>query len=604
MCGINGILKKGEDISARIVKMNQALKHRGPDSEGKYVDVDSGIAFGHRRLSVIDPAERSSQPMLSNSGRWILIYNGELYNYLDLKAQTPYFYKTDSDTEVVLAYIECYGIEEFLKKSNGMFAFAIYDRKKAELFLCRDRLGIKPLYYYADKETVVFSSEIKGILHSGLTDAILDEDSIDDYLAYRYVREPYTFFKNIYQVPAGSYIQISMNYKIRLEYYWNIPVQFNMDEKYDEKIIKREFCELLKKSVSKRMISDVPLGTYLSGGVDSSLLTAMAARNTQKQIHTFSVGFPDLNEFLYSDLVSEQYHTRNHKIIVSAKEYWENMQSVIAYKDAPLGVPNEVLLALMSKELKKDITVVISGEGADELLGGYGRLYRSPFEYYSNKTEAGFYHYFINKYEYVPRDIRDKFLNIPTKRREQFDFENDQAFRENKNEKNVFTFFHKYHIKGLLQRLDTTTMLASVEARVPFLDHELIEYTYERVPYELKLHWNRIENKLKAKSLSPAEFSELYDTPKYLLKEVAKGYLPQEVIQRKKVGFTVPLDQWTEELKKRMDESVSDSFWINRKEKDKLADQCATHPKGSQMLWMFINMQMFFDEYFTRKWTY
>ena len=249
MCGINGIYKRCKDLCIRINKMNKSLMHRGPDSEGIFIDEEAGVAFGHRRLSIIDIEKRSSQPMVSNSGRWILTYNGEIYNYLDLKEDTRYLYKTNSDTEVILAYIECHGIKEFLEKSNGMFAFALYDTVKKELFLCRDRLGIKPLYYYIDKDAVVFSSEIKGILNSGLVKAILDEDSIDDYLAYRYVREPYTFFKNIYQVPSGSSIRIGSNHEIQTNYYWTIPETFNMDDGYNENAVKQELYEKLEKAV-------------------------------------------------------------------------------------------------------------------------------------------------------------------------------------------------------------------------------------------------------------------------------------------------------------------------------------------------------------------
>lgn len=605
MCGINGILKRTRDLSVRIENMNQSLVHRGPDSEGVFIDMEHGVALGHRRLSIIDVAERSIQPMISNSERWVITYNGEIYNYLDLKCKTSYPYKTNSDTEVILANIECYGVKDFLEKSNGMFAFAVYDKLKKELFLCRDRMGIKPLYYYLDENQMVFSSEVKGILHSGLVEAVLDEDSIDDYLGYRYVREPYTFFKNIYQVPAGSFIRIDMDFKLEVNYYWKIPTAFNLDQNYNEKKIKCDFLERLEKATVKRMVSDVSLGTYLSGGVDSGILTAIVSNNMKEQLHTFTAGFQELNEFEYSDLVSEQYCTRNHKTTISAEEYFQNMQDLILYKDAPLGVPNEIALALMSKELKKYITVVISGEGADELLGGYGKIYRSPFEYLGHEEEMDFYDFFIKKYEYVPRKMRDTFLDVSIKRRKEFDLMIKQSFCGKRNEQNVFMFFHKYHIKGLLQRLDTTTMLASVEARVPYLDHELIKYSYEEVPYELKLRWKNEEAMSNARGMTADLFSEIYDTPKYLLKEVARDFIPQKVIERRKMGFPVPLGQWDMELKKMLlERSTDECFWIKDGAIEDLINGCTGYSNGSQLLWMFLNLQIFYDTYFNKKWTY
>lgn len=604
MCGINGIFRKDKDLCVRIKNMNNSLIHRGPDSEGVFINEKVGIAFGHRRLSVIDLVDRSLQPMKSNSGRWIITYNGEIYNYLDLKAKTSYAYKTASDTEVILAYIEQYGLKEFLKNSNGMFAFALYDTIERTVYLCRDRLGIKPLYYYLDEKGMIFSSEIKGVLHSGLVEAILDEESIDDYLAYRYVREPYTFFKNIWQVPAGTVIQVNMNFCKEKKNYWEFPTEFNFDKEYNEKEIIEHFYEQLRMSVTRRMISDVPLGTYLSGGIDSSLLTAIVADSTEKSLHTFTIGFKELNEFRYSDMVSERYHTEHHKIVVNGEEYLKSMQYVMEYKDAPLGVPNEVMLAIMSKELKKNVTVVISGEGADELLGGYGRIFRSPFEYRNHIKDMDFYHYFIDKYEYVPRNIRNSVLNVSIGRRETFDSRIQREFYGRSNEQNVFSFFHRYHIKGLLQRLDTTTMIASVEARVPFLDHNLIEYTYKHVPYDLKLRWNSDADQIKARNLWADEFSEVCDSPKYLLKKVAKDFLPLDIIERKKMGFPVPLSRWGEKLQKRLRERLDEAFWMNRDAINILENQCGNYGNRNQMLWMFLSLQMFLDTYFTRKWTY
>ncbi len=606
MCGINGIVgkKKITDIQRRIGNMNASLFHRGPDAGNMVIVEENHVALGHRRLSIIDLNERSNQPMVSNSKKWVLVYNGEIYNYKELKKETVYHYTTESDTEVILAFLEEYGIEELLKRCNGMFAFAAYNVKEHSIYICRDRMGIKPIYYYIDDECMVFSSEIKGILRSGLVEAVLDEESVDDYLGYRYVREPFTFFKNIKQVESGTFIKINERLECEVKRYWDIPTEFNMDDTYDEDRICREFKEKLEEAVLKRTLADVPVGTYLSGGVDSSVLTAIVAQNTNKELNTYTIGFDELNEFQYSDMVAEKYQTRHHKIKITQADYADELEKVISYKDAPLGVPNEIPLAIMSKELKKDITVVLSGEGADELLGGYGRIFRAPFEYESGAEMMPFYNFFIDKYEYVPRKIRDQFLNVSRRRRGVYDDKIRQVFERNSNEYNIFYFFHKYHVKGLLQRVDTTTMLASVEARVPFLDHELIEYSYKNVPYAMKLRWNSVSAMEAARARSAKEYSEEYDTPKYLLRKVARDYIPEEVITRKKVGFPVPLNQWNAYILQTAEKELKKATWLKKDTVDSLIQQCQKSGIGNQLIWMFLNVQIFVDMYFNKEWRY
>lgn len=606
MCGINGVISKRtiENLEYRIHRMNKSLVHRGPDNGGVLCNEKGTIGLAHRRLSIIDLDNRAAQPMVSASGRWTIVYNGEIYNYKELKDSYNYLYKTTSDTEVILSYVEMHGIEDFLKKSNGMFAIAIYDNVDDKLYLCRDRLGIKPLFYYIDDTVVIFSSEIKGILNSGLVSAHLDKESIDDYLAYRYVREPYTFFEGIRQVESGTYICIDSGLDIDVIRYWDIPDEFNMDTEFDEEIIAEKFNNILEETVLKQTVADVPLGTYLSGGVDSGILTAIVASNSNKRVNTYTIGFPELNEFEYSDMTAQRYNTVHHKIEISSEQYFENLKEIISYKDAPLGVPNEIPLALMSKELKKKITVVLSGEGADELLGGYGRIFRSPFEYSNEGVKESFYDYFIKKYEYVPRELRDEFLCSKNTRRTIYDDKIKKSFQNNCNEYNVFKFFHKYHVKGLLQRVDTTTMLASVEARVPYLDHELIEYVYREVPYDLKLRWISDDKRNKAKKMSANEFSEVNDVPKYLLKKVAYNYISPEIIERKKMGFPVPLNMWNQAIVSMVNDKLNNAKWLKIKDVNKLVNACKSYHNGEQLLWMFLNVQLFVEMYFDKDWRY
>lgn len=608
MCGINGIFSSVpvSDIYNRIDKMNKSIIHRGPDAGDIQVSNDLRNALGHRRLSIIDINPRSTQPMYSNDNKLVVCFNGEIYNFKELKNRTDYQYKTTSDTEVVLAYSQQFGVEQFLKDSNGMFSIAVYDIANHNLYLCRDRLGIKPLYFYFNGSLLVFSSEIKGILNSGLVRAELDVASIDDYLGYRYVREPFSFFKDIHQVQAGTFISLTDNFKLSETRYWDIPQDFNMSDRYDEKTIAAEFKHELESAVLGQSIADVSIGTYLSGGVDSSLLTALVASHSKSKLNTYTIGFKDFNEFNYSDEVARRYSASHHKILVNHDDYMNSIKDVISYKDAPLGVPNEVLLAKMSYQLKKDITVVLSGEGADELMGGYGRIFRSPFDYenhYENEKNT-FYEYFINKYEYVPRYIRNAVLFNKNERRCLFDEEISKNFKTNCNEYNVFSFFHKYHVKGLLQRVDTTTMLASVEARVPFLDHRLIEFVYTKIPYQLKLFWKNSKSEQEARSLQSSEYSEVLDIPKYLLRKISYDYLPKDIIERKKVGFPVPLQAWSEELINLVREKLKKETWFNYSKIDYLIDRCNQEKIGNQILWMFLNLSVFIDLYFEKEWRF
>lgn len=602
MCGITGIysINNISNIEERIQKMNTSIKHRGPDAEGFYRD--NNLVLGHRRLSIIDITERSNQPMHSNSNVWHIVFNGEIYNFEEIKEQLNYNFKTTSDTEVILAAVEEKGIDWFLKLANGMFAIALYNSVSKELLLVRDRLGIKPLYFYNDGTNLVFSSEIKAILSSGLVEAQFNEEAVDEYLANRYIRAPYTFFKNIYQVNSGAYFLTNKNLSIKTKIYWDIPVEFNISNDYNEEEILIELDEELNKAIKYRLIADVPLGTYLSGGVDSSLITAITALHKKEKVNTYTIGFDEINEFEYSEVIAEKYNTNHHEILMQKQEYMHNWERLINFKDAPLGVPNEIPLAVMSSKLKEKITVVLSGEGADELMGGYGRIYRTPFDYKNENPKESFYEYFISKYDYVPRSMRDQLINTPKTYRQKFDEEIKAEFNKSSNEESIFKFFHKYHVKGLLQRVDMTTMQASVEARVPFLDHNLIEFSYKKIPHDLKLRWKSDKAKDGAKNKTSNEYSETLDTPKYLLRKLSYKYLPKEIIERKKIGFPVPLTEWFENLEALAKEYLPKANWLKEGVVGDLIKKSKTESRAGQILWMFINIELFRKNYFQKNW--
>jgi len=384
MCGICGIinLKKRTKINKEIIRdMNKLLHHRGPDDEGYYFS--DYVCMGHKRLSILDLSKKGRQPMKSRKGSLIISYNGEVYNFKEIREELikkGYTFKSKSDTEVILKSYEEWGIN-CLKKFNGMFAFALYDKKKDIVFLVRDRLGIKPLYYSIFDDRLIFGSEIKSILQYPGFKRKLNKEAISSYLSYRYVLGKETLFKNIYKLLPGQYLKIKKD-KIQKSVYWKIPLP-SFDSDKGEEFYINKIRKLVIESVKKRMISDVPLGAYLSGGLDSSIIVSILAKNMNKPVNTYTIGFKEkgFNEFKYSKEISNMYRTNHKEIILDIKNYFETIINLIQYKDLPLSVPNEVPLFLMSKELKKDITVVLSGEGADEIFGGYGKIFRSPTDY-------------------------------------------------------------------------------------------------------------------------------------------------------------------------------------------------------------------------------
>lgn len=603
MCGIAGIISTGkiESIARRIQKMNESIFHRGPDAGDSYV-VDDRIALGHRRLSIIDTSEHANQPMHSNSKKWTIVFNGEIYNFKEISAKLNYNFHTSSDTETILAAVEEKGVEWFVKEAVGMFSIGLFNNVSKELYIIRDRLGIKPLYFYTEKDKFIFASEIKAILESGLVEAEFNTNAIDEYLANRYVRSPYTFFTKIFQVEPGTFIKIGKDLKQQIVQYWTLPTYFNFETKYNEEELIEEFDFMLTKAIKYRLIADVPLGTYLSGGVDSSIITAITALNKPERVNTYTIGFPELNEFEYSDLVAKEYQTCHHKILMKQADYIQNWEKLIKFKDAPLGVPNEIPLAVMSSKLKEKITVVISGEGADELMGGYGKIYRSPFDYANERCTQDFYDYFISKYEYVPREMRNRLIESGREYQKEFDLKIKNEFEGTANEENVFRFFHNYHVKGLLQRVDMTTMQASVEARVPFLDHNLIEFAYTKIPYELKLKWIDAISLTHAKRLKADDYSEVLDIPKYLLRKLSYKYLPNEIVERRKIGFPVPLTEWFQNLEELSSDTLANVEWLKKGVYEELVESSRKQDRAGQILWMFINIELFRRQYFLKNW--
>nr|ALK44299.1 Asparagine synthetase [Colwellia sp. C1] len=573
MCGILAMFGDiNNNINDKDFQAALALQsHRGPNDSG--FETFHGNRLGHTRLSIMDLSDSGHQPMYSDCQKVALIFNGEIYNFKELRSileQEGIAFNSQSDTEVLLKSYLHYGIgclEHFI----GMFAFVIVDKRPEHdcTYVVRDRLGIKPLFYYQSDQSYIFSSEVKSILALAARKFALNKRSVSSYFSYRYSILDETFFEGIKNLTPGSYLHITKQNTTQHKY-WQLADFVDQSEDKGEAYYLKRVDELLHSSIKYRMISDVPFGAYLSGGVDSSLITAIMSKYTKQPIKTYTIGFSEegYNEFEYADCVAKLYNTDHKAINIDATEYFSTLNKLVAFKDAPLSVPNEVPLYLMSKELKKDITVVLSGEGADEIFGGYGRIFRSTDDFtnqdalkeqeetsvlfekkYGNQQFTSDLEHFIFNYSYTKPALKNNILakNVDW---QVIESELNQRFEQSFNEvsgsdyqtKMMYTF-ETVHLQGLLSRVDTTTMATSVEARVPFVDHRLVEFAFS-IPNKYKLKWNSSEDQALAKDKMADQSSEVHDTPKYILKKMGEKYLPDEVLYRKKMGFPVPLDKW------------------------------------------------------------
>ena len=543
MCGIFGFNFEDKSLLKKGMKI---LEHRGPDDSGSFID--KNVSLGHRRLSIIDLSRKGHQPMQYND--LTIIYNGEIYNFKELKNDLKADYKTNSDTEVILKYYQKYG-EKCLDYFNGMFAFCIYDSKKKILFLARDRIGVKPLYYYFKDGKFIFASEIKAILQDEIKREI-NFEAMNDYFTYFYVPYPKTIFKDVYKLEPGHYLIFDLKKKkITKEKYWDINfAPINKPESYFRKRLVNEF----KEAVKRHLISDVPVGAYLSGGIDSSSITAMMS-NLSDNITTYSVGFDSntvVNELDYARKVAEKLNTNHHEIIVTGEDALKIIEKVIYHLDEPIVNAASIPLYYMSKAAKKDMTVVLTGNGGDELFAGYQQhkvvyytSFLKNFNYLiNNPINRNILKLFDNKYAKFSLKYIKAMDNLPEAYKTLMYY---KAFTEEDKEnlilnykkiKPVIESFFKteYHLINQLTMIDLKLLLPenylmvddkinmanSLESRVPFLDYKFVEFA------------SKIPPKLKLKGL----------TGKYIIKKTMKELLPKEILKRKKMGFTPPLRYW------------------------------------------------------------
>jgi asparagine synthase (glutamine-hydrolysing) len=573
MCGICGFNWDNNDL---IKSMTKILTHRGPDLGGIYSD--EMFSLGHRRLSIIDLSDDGNQPMYNEKGDLIIIYNGEVYNFKEIKNRLKslgHRFSSRTDTEVVLHAYEEWGLE-CLHKFNGMFAFCIYDLNKKRLFLARDRLGIKPLYYYLDKDNFIFASEIKSILLAYDNLEILREIDLSaakEYLNLRYISGNKTLFNGIKKLLPGQYA-IFENNELNISEYWDVPVPEK--EKISLNGATNKVNELLNDSVKKRLIADVPVGVYLSGGIDSAAITALAAKQKEEAVKTFSVGFDyndEVDELNKARKIAEHFSTDHHEITIN-ENISPLLPKLIWQLDMPHGDPVIIPQFKLSELASKKVKVVLSGEGADEIFAGYVqyktfmkaqkaklipsfvgssiinnvpvKVLDQLFDYPSSIGEKG-----KEKAKDLIEDINDNeksyehLTSIMSKK------DNDLLFSDNvkdiKLNKLNFDNYRKpllnqmlyYDIKKWLPNYilfinDRMTMANSIEGRVPFLDHRLVEFV-NNLPVRYKLNGN---------------------ITKFILRKSMKNILPNAEI--KKHAFFMPLDRWYEnELKSLLDELFS-----------------------------------------------
>lgn len=580
MCGIFGEISINGKLNVdkqNFIKSVNMMEHRGPDDSG--ILINQKYAFGHRRLSIIDLTNKGRQPMVSNDQNAVITYNGEIYNYNELKKyliSKNFKFNNNTDTEVLLNGLTHEG-PSFIKKCNGMFSFAYYNKKKKTFLIFRDRLGIKPLFYEIKKNSLIFSSNIKSICSFTKNSNDISLESVSAYFSFRQPINNDTFFKNIKSLEPGSYIEIT-NQKIKIKKYWDQKDFFLKNKKNkDEKYYLEKLQELLESSIKYRLISDVKVASLLSGGLDSSLIASILNKKAGKKFLAFSIGYynKDYNEFKYSKLVAKQLQM-NHKVITStADEYFDDLDELINLRGQPLTIPNEASQFRLCKEIKKHATVVLSGSGADELFCGYGRIFGSVDDYeklrnlkiFSSKEKKFFLRNVRNRYGRTKfKDTLDHFLTL-------YPYTNNnlkknilsKEFNHIKVDQNINRFFlklfneiksdnyldkmqyifQKYHLKGILEREDISSMATSVELRVPFLDHRVVEFA-ATIPNELKIR--KINN---IKTFTSDISSEVHDITKYILRKSHERYVPKKIYDRKKIGFPVPLHIWMKKKKIR-----------------------------------------------------
>ncbi len=570
MCGIVGvhsIAGPARNLEPYLESALKSLSKRGPDKQGKYLH--NRVALGHTRLSIIDVSDAGSQPMIDSSGRYVIIFNGEIYNHKELRTELEergIKLNSHSDTEVLLNLYILYK-EKCLDLLNGFFAFAVYDNQLETIFIARDRIGIKPLLFYQDDDNIIFASEMKAIMSFPVKKE-LDNTSLYLYFQLNYIPAPSSVFKHVKKLLPGHYMTITPDGRISIKRFFSItynPGSKNGQPDYEQ--AKESLRAHLRESVRKRMISDVPLGAFLSGGIDSSVIVSLASQFTDK-LNTFSIGYKDepfFDETSYAELVAKKFNTQHTVFSLSNKDLYEHLFDILNYIDEPFADPSAVAVYILSKHTRSKVTVALSGDGADELFAGYNKHmaeYRAVHSGFMNSlvrlnsswfrllprtrnNAAGNLARQLHRYaeglkvgekerywrwcEFMSEQEASQMLNVfdePVENTSEYITRKKMLLTYHKKEGTIndtlYTDMHLILPNDMLTKVDLMSMANSLEVRVPFLDHEVVNFVFSL----------------------PADFKLYKGFRKRILKDTFKDILPPELYKRKKKGFEVPMMKW------------------------------------------------------------
>jgi len=620
MCGIVGIYnyKKNKVDTLLVKKMTNALSHRGPDDEGIYVKDNMGM--GHRRLSIIDLSLLGHQPMANRAGDLHIVFNGEIYNFQELRnilEGDGYKFKSKTDTEVILYSYEKWG-QECVKKFNGMFAFAIFDKKNDSFFLARDRMGEKPLYYYLDSEKFVFASEIKAILEDKSILRIIDNQGFVNYFTFGHSIAPDTIYKDIKKLLPAHHL-IFKNGNINIEKYWDSLVVADSEDRGKE-YYKQRTAELFENSVKERLISDVSLGVFLSGGLDSSSVVAMMAKNKVSPLKTFSVGFNlpgnEFNELSDAKIIADYFKTEHYEMVLKESDLMNAIKTLVYHFDEPFGDAASFPVFFLSKFARKYVTVALTGEGGDEIFGGYRR-----YVIEKNKKKIALLNFVLKNrslgrcISYLPGLRRVKKLvsslaiddDLARYTNWLVFFSKDmrkQLFQNNNfTKEDAQKLYKQYSLEcvssdwlgrimyldqkiilpdAYLEKVDKMSMASGLETRAPILNHSLVEFA------------NSMPSKYKIKGVNT----------KYIFREAMKNILPAGILNKRKHGFAVPTNTWFRgKLKNYLfevifDKKTKERGYFNYEYIEKLYRlyQNGNQPLDSQF-WLLLNFELWHRQF-------
>ncbi|MEI8133621.1 MAG: asparagine synthase (glutamine-hydrolyzing) [bacterium] len=632
MCGIAGVYDYGFSQNPQVTpelltRMSDRMIHRGPDDAGYHISRNSQCGLSFRRLAIVDLSPAGHQPMSTPDGRYTIVFNGEIYNHLEIRHELEakgYSYRSHSDTETILYAYKEWG-EDCFKKFLGMFAISIWDEETKEIFIIRDRIGIKPLYYAQPDGRFIWASEIKVILEHPAIRRALNANALPHYLSLLMPPAPETMFAGIHKLEAGHSLRINSRGDVNKRRWWSLLDVGEVDHSLTEAKAIEDLRFLLRRSIKDRMMSDVPFGVFLSGGIDSSLNVALMSELMDRPVQTFTVGFSELekyNELGYARTIAEKFKTDHHEILIDAKTAQDKLSDLAWHEDEPNGDPVCIPLYFVSKLARDNGTIVVQvGEGSDEEFLGYpwmirdlkfrkkywkqfipkpmrrlGQLISSPFishplmKEYIRRYSAGEEFFWGGAMAFTETHKKELYKNYSKAEHSSYDFparwhdEMNRAYPDAEyQQRMMYLEFQQRLPQMLLMRVDKVSMATSIEARVPFLDHRIVEYAF-RMPQKIKLGPNL--------------------EPKHILKKASEGILPNEHIYRKKQGFAAPVAEWLKkDLKPLFDEHLASSRIVKEYFNPSLirslqSEHISGKRKNGELLWSLLNLMLWEKRYF------